>query len=67
MLAGRRRVHSPLATGLEQPDGYLSALGLDTGWLVIFDQRTSEIPLAERTRAEAATTPKGREVTVVWG
>ncbi|MEQ8969799.1 MAG: hypothetical protein RIE73_05320 [Coleofasciculus sp. C1-SOL-03] len=29
----------PIKAGLEQIDRYLAGLGLDTGWLVIFDQR----------------------------
>jgi len=36
-----------------------------TGWLVIFDQRRGQPPIAERTSAEAAHTPNGREVTVI--
>ncbi|MBI4600514.1 MAG: ATP-binding protein [Planctomycetes bacterium] len=57
----------PLAEGLVQLDGYLAGLGLETGWLVIFDQRPGQPPIAERTRAEEAATPGGRRVTVVRG
>ena len=32
----------PLNEGLEQLDGYLVGLGLDTGWLVIFDRSQAE-------------------------
>ncbi len=62
--AGRR---DPLADGLVQLDGYLAGLGLPTGWLVIFDQRPDQPPIAERTSAVPATTPGGREVVVVRG
>jgi hypothetical protein len=55
----------PLEEGLAQLDGYLAGLGLDSGWLVIFDRRSGQPPIAERTRATAATTPAGRRVTVV--
>jgi len=55
----------PLTTGLAQLDGYLDGLGLDTGWLVIFDQRTSAEDTAKRTRREAARSPAGREIVVV--
>jgi hypothetical protein len=55
----------PLAEGLAQLDRYLEGLGQETGWLVIFDQRGGQPPLAERTRAEQATTPKGRSVTLI--
>ncbi|MEW6220602.1 MAG: ATP-binding protein [Thermodesulfobacteriota bacterium] len=57
----------PLAEGLEQLDGYLAGLGLDTGWLVIFDQRTGLAPIAERTGAQEASSPAGRPVTVIRG
>jgi hypothetical protein len=55
----------PLKEGLEQLDKYLSGLGLESGWLIIFDQRKGRKPVAERTRAKAATTPSGRQVTVL--
>jgi hypothetical protein len=57
----------PLAEGLAQLDHYLSGLGLETGWLVIFDQRAGLPEISERTTAEAATTPGGRVVTVIRG
>jgi len=57
----------PLKKGLEQIDHYLSGLGLDTGWLVIFDQRSGLPDISERTTAETATTPAGRTVTVIRG
>jgi hypothetical protein len=40
---------------------------VETGWLVIFDQRSGLPDVAERTRTEPATTPTGRKVIVVWG
>jgi hypothetical protein len=48
-------------------DSYLSGLGLGMGWLVIFDQRSNQPPMAERTTTEAATTPQGRPVIVIRG
>jgi hypothetical protein len=57
----------PLAEGLAQLDSYLSGLGQETGWLVIFDRRSDLPPIAERTTTELATTPAGRAVTVVRG
>jgi hypothetical protein len=59
---GRR---DPLHSGLDQLDQRLSALQLSTGWLVIFDQRSGQPPIAERTNTESATTPSGRTVTVI--
>jgi hypothetical protein len=39
----------PLAQGLKQLDDYLSGLELSTGWLVIFDQRSGQPPISQRT------------------
>jgi hypothetical protein len=62
----RPKAKDPLAEGLIQIDGYLAGLGLDTGWLVIFDRRPKRKRSGE-TRAESspATTPSGRRVIVV--
>ncbi len=61
----RQGQRNPLNEGLTQLDAYLAGLGLSTGWLVIFDQREGIAPIAERTGREIATTPSGRQVTVV--
>lgn len=55
----------PLVEGLGQLDGYLAGLGLDSGWLVIFDRRPDLPPVEERVAAIQATTPAGRQVTVI--
>lgn len=55
----------PLTEGLEQLDGYLAGLGLDTGWLVIFDRRSGQPPIRERTSSTEQTSPQGRRITVV--
>ena len=55
----------PLKRGLRQLDDYLAGLGLDSGWLVIFDQRTGLPPISERTTTENAVTPSGRNVIVI--
>jgi hypothetical protein len=55
----------PLKKGLEQLDGYLARLGLETGWLVIFDRQSAQPSIEERTTTENATTSKGRTVTVI--
>lgn len=55
----------PLQEGLVQLDGYLAGLGLDSGWLVIFDRRSGQPPISERTRASMDTTPAGRRVSVL--
>ncbi len=55
----------PLTDGLTQLDSYLNGLGLETGWLVIFDQRSGQPPIEERTTAEETVTPAGRTVTLI--
>mgnify|MGYP001801278920 CR=1 FL=1 len=57
----------PLTQGLEQLDYYLSGLGLTTGWLVIFDQRSGLGAIANRTTTESAITPEKRTIIVVRG
>jgi hypothetical protein len=57
----------PLKEGLEQLDHYPDGLGLVTGWLVIFDQRSGLPEISERTTTEVATTPSGRSATVIRG
>jgi hypothetical protein len=48
-------------------DDYLAGLGLDSGWLIIFDQRSGLPPISERTTTETAITPQGRAAVVVRG
>ncbi len=61
----RDREADPLVEGLEQLDGYLAGLRLDTGWLVIFDRRSDQPPIAERTACRTATSPQGRAIAVI--
>jgi hypothetical protein len=55
----------PLKQGLKQLDSYLARLGLETGWLVIFDQRSDRPPIEERTTTETASTANSRTITVI--
>jgi hypothetical protein len=55
----------PRPEGLLQLDGYLAGLGLSAGWLVIFDRRSGQPAIAERTQMERTTSPGGRAITVV--
>jgi hypothetical protein len=57
----------PREEGLQQLDNYLNGLGLERGWLVIFDQREGLPEISERTRVETALTPQGKPVTVIYG
>lgn len=55
----------PLPDGLNQLDEYLSGLGLETGWLVLFDQRSGLPDISERTTAQEVMTPCGRTITLI--
>jgi len=57
----------PREEGLSQLDRYLSGIGLQTGWLVIFDRRSGVVPLEERVAVDASVTPGGRTVHVIRG
>ena len=61
---GRR---DPRDEGLEQIDGYLAGLGVEEGWLVLFDRRSGFGPLEDRVALEEARTAQGRRVRVVRG
>jgi hypothetical protein len=63
----RNRDKDPLDKALIQLDQYLAGLGLDRGWLVIFDQRPGLPPIEERTTTELKTTTSGRSITVIRG
>ncbi|MGW6499926.1 AAA family ATPase [Nonomuraea angiospora] len=55
----------PMPDGLAQLDRHLDRLSLSTGVLVVFDQRPEAPSSNERGGFEQATTPSGREVTVL--
>ncbi|MGW4644456.1 AAA family ATPase [Sphaerisporangium sp. NPDC004334] len=57
--------NDPMPDGLAQLDRYLDRLTLTTGALVIFDRRPEAPPWRERGAFEQATTPSGRQVTVL--
>jgi type II secretory pathway predicted ATPase ExeA len=61
----RDKKGDPLAAGLEQLESYLARLGVDLGWLVIFDRRSNALPLEERLATTRGTTASGRSVAVV--
>ena len=47
---------TPFPQGLHQLDTYLTGLNLETGWLVIFDQRDGLPPISKRTTTEIKIT-----------
>ena len=55
----------PADAGLDQLDEYLTRLDLDRGWLVRFDQRSSQPELPDRLRVDEVSSPRGRRVTRV--
>ncbi|TDE59765.1 ATP-binding protein [Nonomuraea mesophila] len=61
----RASANDPKPEGLAQLDRYLDRLTLTTGVLVIFDRRPEASPWNERGDFEQATTPSGRQVTVL--
>jgi len=61
----RPQKKDPLPQGLDQLDKYLDGLGLQTGWLVIFDRRPGLPPMEERISTEEAVSPAGRTITVI--
>jgi hypothetical protein len=61
----RKNEADPAKVGLKQLDHYLAGLGLETGWLVIFDQRSNSSKIADRMTAKATTTTTGRTVQVI--
>ncbi|MEV0620650.1 ATP-binding protein [Nonomuraea sp. NPDC050404] len=61
----RPKEKDPTPDGLTQLDNYLDRLTLPTGVLVIFDRRPDAPPWEERGAFDQATTPSGRQVTVL--
>ncbi len=61
----RDKSGDPKTAGLEQLDGYLSRLGLASGWLVIFDRRSNAEPIAQRVMTEIVKSPGDRTITIV--
>lgn len=45
----------------------LAGLALNTGWLVICDQRSEHPPIAERAQAETTTSPADSKITRLFG
>ena len=58
-------IAAPVPPKLAQLDGYLAGLGLDGGWLMIFDRRPGLAPVAERITTSVEKGPAGRAVTVI--
>lgn len=61
----RDKKKDPLENGIEQLDFYLARLGVNFGWLIIFDRRQKAPSISERLTTQLTTTKNGRSVTVV--
>ena len=57
----------PEKQGLEQIERYLQRLDLDSGFLVIFDQRAEPAIWEQRMQSNEAQTASGRSITVMRG
>ncbi len=55
----------PQSDGLEQLDSYLARIGVNSGWLLIFDRRSNAPAIEEHLSTQIATTKNGRFVTVI--
>lgn len=65
LKAWRDKRGDPMESGIEQLDSYLARLGVNFGWLIIFDLRAKALPIDERLTTEVTTTKNGRSVTIV--
>ncbi|MDZ7956914.1 MAG: ATP-binding protein [Aulosira sp. DedQUE10] len=65
LKAWRDKRKDPMESGIEQLDSYLARLGVNFGWLIIFDLRAKALPIEERLTTEVTTTNNGRTITIV--
>ncbi|MBC1235569.1 ATP-binding protein [Nostoc sp. 2RC] len=61
----REKKRDPLTEGIEQLESYLGRLGLDFGWLFVFDRRKNALPMEERLSTEVVLTENQRAITVI--
>jgi hypothetical protein len=61
----RDREPDPVVEGVTQVEDALDRLGIETGWLVVFDRRTGLPPVSQRLASSKETTAGGREIVVV--
>jgi hypothetical protein len=63
----REKKRDPQNDGIEQLESYLARLGLDEGWLFIFDRRKNALPIEQRLSTEIVKTENQRDITVIRG
>ncbi|MBD2302020.1 ATP-binding protein [Nostoc sp. FACHB-190] len=61
----REKKRDPQAEGIEQLESYLGRLGLDFGWLFVFDRRKNALPMEERLSTQVVLTQHQRRITVI--
>ncbi|NET00448.1 MAG: AAA family ATPase [Sphaerospermopsis sp. SIO1G1] len=61
----RDKKRDPQNEGIEQLESYLGRLGLDFGWLFVFDRRKNALPMEERLSTDVVVTENQRRITVV--
>ncbi|NJK74895.1 MAG: ATP-binding protein [Oscillatoriales cyanobacterium RU_3_3] len=61
----REKKRDPQADGIEQLESYLARLGVDFGWLFVFDRRSNALPIEERLSTQVLVTENQRTITVI--
>ena len=61
----REKKRDPQVEGIEQLESYLARLGLNEGWLLVFDRRKNALPMEERLSTQVVTTENQRAITVI--
>ena len=61
----RDKKRDPQDEGIEQLESYLARLGVDVGWLFVFDRRKNAPAIEERLSTEVVTTSNQRSITVI--
>ena len=61
----REKKRDPQAEGIEQLESYLARLGLNEGWLFVFDRRKNALPMEERLSTQVVMTANRRAITVI--
>ncbi len=61
----REKKRDPQTEGIEQLESYLARLGLNEGWLFVFDRRKNALPMEERLSTQVVNTENQRAITVI--
>jgi hypothetical protein len=61
----RDNKRDPQNDGIEQLESYLARLGLEEGWLFVFDRRQNALPIEERLSTHVVQTENQRMITII--